>query len=111
MIDSLLQLQLQGACAPTNAEVAALRTALEELLLAAAAQVLGATAAVLLPGSLLVSVFSTSLGWITGYRASQVLWMLVDCHGQVHGVLEVYYCLFVAGFFVAHLAGGHRLPV
>jgi len=94
----------QGACAPTDAEAAALRAASEQLLLAAAAQVLGATTAVLLPVTL-VTIFSTLLGWMTGYVASQVMWMLVACHGRVDAVLAIYYCLFVAMLCVAYLVG------
>ncbi|OQU75817.1 hypothetical protein SORBI_3010G037101 [Sorghum bicolor] len=92
--------------APTEeAEAAALRAASEELLLAAAAQVLGATTAVLLPACKLATIFATLLGSMTGYCASDVLWLLVACHGYVHGDLRVYYGFFVAMFLVALLVG------
>jgi hypothetical protein len=104
--DSLLQLQLHLRGAPTEeAEAAALRAASEELLLAAAAQVLGATTAVLLPACKLATIFATLLGSMTGYCASDVLWLLVACHGYVHGDLRVYYGFFVAMFLVALLVG------
>ncbi|OQU75633.1 hypothetical protein SORBI_3K044415 [Sorghum bicolor] len=90
---------------PTEAEAAALRAASEELLLAAAAQVLGATTAVLLPACKLATIFATLLGSMTGYCASDVLWLLVACHGYVHGDLRVYYGFFVAMFLVALLVG------
>jgi hypothetical protein len=60
---------------------------------------------VLLPACQLVTVFATFLGWLTGYRAGDVLWLLVACHGHVHGDRLVYYCFFVAMFFVAFLVG------
>jgi hypothetical protein len=42
---------------------------------------------------------------MTGYVASQVMWMLVACHGRVDAVLAIYYCLFVAMLCVAYLVG------
>jgi hypothetical protein len=66
----LLLQRLQGACAcaPTAAEATALRAASEQLLVFAAAQVLGATTALLVPARQKVAVFNSPSGW-DGKRA------------------------------------------
>nr|TKW20224.1 hypothetical protein SEVIR_4G071900v2 [Setaria viridis] len=97
--------RLLGSCAPTDAEAARLRAASELLLLAASAQVLGATVALLVPAQ----VFAASgflLGVLTAYRASDVVWKLVmACHGHVHGAFAFHYWLFVAVLLAALLVG------
>ncbi|XP_066396560.1 uncharacterized protein [Miscanthus floridulus] len=70
-----------GACVPTTlAEMAGLRTASQGLLLAASTQVLAATMGLLVPARL-VAVFAYILGWFTADHSTDVLQMLVACHG------------------------------
>jgi hypothetical protein len=84
---------LQGTCAPTDDEVADLRAASEKLLLAASSQVLAATAALLVPVRP-VAAFGCVLAWPTSYHATDVLWMLVACDGEIHGVLAFHFWFF-----------------
>ncbi|OEL29141.1 hypothetical protein BAE44_0009841 [Dichanthelium oligosanthes] len=94
----------QGQCAPTDEEAAGLRAASVLLLLAASAQVLAAAAALLVPATPL-SVFGCALGWLTAYRAMNVVWMLVACHGRVHGALAFHFWFFFAVLLGAQLVG------
>ncbi|RCV20653.1 hypothetical protein SEVIR_4G072100v4 [Setaria viridis] len=91
--------RLLGSCAPTEAEAAGLRVASEKLLLAASAQVLAGTAALLVPARP-VAAFGCLLGWLTSYHATDVLWMLVACHGHAHGVLAFHFWVFFIMLFV-----------
>ncbi|CAN6202506.1 unnamed protein product [Urochloa humidicola] len=95
---------LLGSCAPTDDEAADLRAASEQLLVAASGQVLGATVALLVPACP-VAAFGCLLGWFTSYHASDVLWLLVSCHGHVHGVLAFHYWLFFVLMWAAPLVG------
>lgn len=106
------RLRLQGkACTPpTDAEVAGLRAASEYLLLAASAQVLAATMALLVP-AWPVAVLGSLVGCLTAYRATDVLWMLVACHDSPHGALAfhfwLYYAVLWAAFAVAVVVSLH----
>ncbi|TVU12595.1 hypothetical protein EJB05_46246, partial [Eragrostis curvula] len=71
-----------GPCAPTDEEAADLRAASELLLLAAAAQLLGATTA-RYTAAWPFSLFACALAFPVSYRAYVVLRMLVGCHGHV----------------------------
>ncbi|CAL5036825.1 unnamed protein product [Urochloa decumbens] len=93
-----------GSCAPTDDEAAYLRAASEHLLVAASGQVLGATVALLVPACP-VAVFGCVLSSFTSYRAIDVLWILVSCHGHVHGVLAFHYWLFFVLMLVVPLVG------
>ncbi|RCV20649.1 hypothetical protein SETIT_4G073900v2 [Setaria italica] len=95
----------QGRCAPTDAEAAGLRAASELLLLAALAQVLAAAAALLLPSAPAAAFFAYAVGWLTAYRAMDVVWMLVACHGRVHGALAFHFWFLYAVLLAALLAG------
>lgn len=97
-------LRLQGACAPTDAEVAGRRTASEQLLLAASTQVLAATTGLLVPARP-VAVFGCVLGFLTAYRATDVLWMLFACHDTAYGALAFHYGLFYVVLCVALAVG------
>ncbi|RCV20652.1 hypothetical protein SETIT_4G074200v2 [Setaria italica] len=96
--------RILGSCAPTDAEAAGLRAASEKLLLAASAQVLGATVALLVPARP-VAVSGCFLGSLTASRAYDVLWMLVACHGHVHGALAAHCWVFFVLLWVALLVG------
>ncbi|KAF8703994.1 hypothetical protein HU200_031475 [Digitaria exilis] len=91
-----------GTCAPTEEEAADLRAASQQLLLAASAQVLGATAAWLVPAPLFAAP-GCLLGGLTAYRADEVIWQLVACHGHVHGAASFHYWLFVVVLLVVLL--------
>ncbi|KAF8702831.1 hypothetical protein HU200_032665 [Digitaria exilis] len=94
----------QGTCAPTEEEAADLRAASQQLLLAASAQVLGATAALLVPAPLFAAP-GCLLGVLTANRADDVIWQLVACHGHVHGAASFHYWLFVVVMVVVLLVG------
>nr|CAB3485253.1 unnamed protein product [Digitaria exilis] len=85
-------------------EAADLRAASQQLLLAASAQVLGATAAWLVPAPLFAAP-GCLLGGLTAYRADEVIWQLVACHGHVHGAASFHYWLFVVVLLVVLLVG------
>nr|TKW20218.1 hypothetical protein SEVIR_4G071700v2 [Setaria viridis] len=97
--------RILGRCAPTDAEAAGLRAASELLLLAALAQVLAAAAALLLPSAPAAAFFAYAVGWLTAYRAMDVVWMLVACHGRVHGALAFHFWFLYAVLLAALLAG------
>jgi hypothetical protein len=84
-----------------------LRAASDKLLLAASGQVVGAAVALLVPAPA-VAFSGCVLGSLTGYRALDVLWMLVSCHGHVHGALAAHYWVFFVLVWVLRAAPGHR---
>ncbi|CAN6202522.1 unnamed protein product [Urochloa humidicola] len=97
--------RLLGSCgAQTGDEAADMRAASKHLLLAASAQVLAGTVALLVPARP-VAAFGSELGWITGYHAADVLWMLVACRGHVHGLLAFHYWIFFVLISAAPLVG------
>jgi hypothetical protein len=104
IIHTLLASPLQGSCAPTDAEAADLRAGSEKLLLAASAQVLGATVALLAPARA-SAVSGCFLGLFTAYRAMDVFEMLVACHGDVHGAMAAHYWVLFIVMWVALLVG------
>ncbi|KAK3128402.1 hypothetical protein QOZ80_6BG0461100 [Eleusine coracana subsp. coracana] len=79
-----------GPCAPTDEELADLRVKSELLLLAAAAQLLGATTARFSP-QWPFTIFASVLAVPTAYRVVAVLRMVVGCHGHVSGALAEHY--------------------
>ncbi|CAN6179318.1 unnamed protein product [Urochloa humidicola] len=97
--------RILGSCAPTDAEAAALREASELLLLSASAQVLASVAALLAPAAAPIAYFAYALGWLTAYRAVDVVSMLVSCHGGASGALAFHFWFFFAVLLATLLVG------
>ena len=76
----------------------------EMLLLAAAAQVLASTVALLVPARP-CALAATALAALTAYRASAVLLALAACHGHVHarGAHALHFALALAALLAALL--------
>ncbi|KAF8701910.1 hypothetical protein HU200_033238 [Digitaria exilis] len=85
---------LQG-CARTEEEAAELRESSELLLVSASAQVLAATATLLVP-VLPLALVAFMLGSYTAGRAADLVWMLLAYHRRVHGVAAFNYLVFYA---------------
>ncbi|KAF8737788.1 hypothetical protein HU200_014018 [Digitaria exilis] len=85
---------LQG-CARTEEEAAELRESSELLLVSASAQVLAATATLLVP-VLPLALVAFMVGSYTAGRAADLVWMLLAYHRRVHGVAAFNYLVFYA---------------
>lgn len=75
------------------AEAAGLHVASELLLLAALAQVVWASVALLVPLRLFAASASLVSG-LTAYYADDVIWKLVGCHAHANGALPFHYWIF-----------------
>jgi hypothetical protein len=68
--------------------------------------VIAAAAALLLqPSAPPAAFFAYAASWLTAYRAMDVVWMLVACHGRVHSALAFHFWFFCAVPLAALLAG------
>ncbi|KAF8676732.1 hypothetical protein HU200_046847 [Digitaria exilis] len=82
-------------CARTEEEAAELRESSELLLVTASAQVLAATATLLVP-VLPLALVAFMVGSYTAGRAADLVWMLLAYHRRVHGVAAFNYLVFYA---------------
>ncbi|TVU12596.1 hypothetical protein EJB05_46247 [Eragrostis curvula] len=103
-----------GPFMATDAEAAALRETSKRLLLGAATQAIAAAVALLAPTDYFYPAFTFALfmGFASADRASDVLWYLAACHGQVDDALVLDYWVLVAAMLMfVVLLFGHFLKI
>ncbi|KAF8697588.1 hypothetical protein HU200_035774 [Digitaria exilis] len=88
-------MSLSLANSGVHEEAADLRESSELLLVSALAQVMAAMATLLVPVLSLVFV-AFLVGSYTAGRAADLVWMLLACHGRVHGAAAFNYWVFYA---------------